>query len=137
MIGLVTIDWVVCLLMPISQQPLSLGHWQMLQGADGPLRCWRSPVDGTYPFRERVVIVLPEVFGVNAWVRSVADRLAGAGVPALAMPLFSRTAPELELGYDPDSLAERRRHKDRTTAAGILEDVAAAASWLQAQGVLI
>ncbi|EAU75431.1 possible carboxymethylenebutenolidase [Synechococcus sp. RS9916] len=134
MIGLVTIDWVVCLLMPISQQPLLPGHWQMLQGADGPLRCWWSPVDDTSPSLGRAVLVLPEVFGVNAWVRSVADRLAGAGVPALAMPLFSRTAPDLELGYDPDALAEGRRHKDRTTVAGILEDVAAAARWLQVQG---
>ena len=106
----------------------------MLQGTDVPLRCWWSPVNGTSSLRERAVLVLPEVFGVNAWVRSVADRLAGAGVPALAMPLFSRTAPELELGYDPDSLAEGRRHKERTTVAGILADVAAAARWLQAQG---
>lgn len=134
MIGLVTIDWVVCVLMPISQQPLSPGHWQILQGTDVPLRCWWSPVNGTLASRDRAFLVLPEVFGVNAWVRSVADRLAGAGVSALAMPLFSRTAPELELGYDPDSLAEGRRHKECTTVAGILADVAAAARWLQAQG---
>ena len=37
----------------------------------------------------RVLILLPEVFGVNAWVRSLADRLAAQGYPALALPLFS------------------------------------------------
>ena len=44
--------------------------------------------------------MLPEVFGVNAWVRSVADRLAAQGHPALAVPLFARTAPDLELSYE-------------------------------------
>ena len=47
------------------------------------------------------MIVLPEIFGLNDWVRGVADRLSATGVPALAMPLFARTAPDLELGYDP------------------------------------
>ena len=43
--------------------------------------------------------MLLEVFGVNAWVRSVAGRLAAQGYLALAVPLFSRTAPDLELAY--------------------------------------
>tara|TARA_B100000674_G_scaffold308339_1_gene256069 strand:- start:9 stop:371 length:363 start_codon:yes stop_codon:yes gene_type:complete len=80
----------------------------------------------------RVYIVLPEVFGVNAWVRSVADRLAAHGHPALALPLFSRTAPDLELAYEPSDLAQGRRHKDATTADQILGDVSAALSWLRA-----
>ncbi len=46
-----------------------------------------------------MVLVFPEVFGVNSWVRSVVDRLADHGFAALAMPLFARTAPELDLGY--------------------------------------
>ena len=79
----------------------------------------------------RIYIVLPEVFGVNAWVRSVADRLAAQGYPALAVPLFSRTAPDLELAYDASDLAEGRRHKDATTSEQILADVAAAVSWFR------
>ena len=66
---------------------------------------------------------------MNAWVRSVADRLAVQGLPALAVPLFSRTAPGLELAYDASDLAEGRRHKDATTAAQILADVSAAVAW--------
>tara|TARA_B000000532_G_C18732308_1_gene347403 strand:+ start:115 stop:732 length:618 start_codon:yes stop_codon:yes gene_type:complete len=73
------------------------------------------------------------VFGVNAWVRSVADRLAAQGHPALAVPLFSRTAPDLELAYDASDLAEGRRHKDATTSEQILADVAAAVSWFRAR----
>ena len=72
--------------------------------------------------------MLPEVFGVNAWVRSVADRLAAQGHPALAVPLFARTAPDLELAYEPSDLAQGRRHKDATTSEQILADVAAASA---------
>ena len=79
----------------------------------------------------RIYIVLPEVFGVNAWVRSVADRLAAQGLPALAVPLFARTAPELELGYETSDLAQGRAHKDATTASQILSDVSAAVAWSQ------
>lgn len=120
--------------MPIVSQPLGPASWQSLEGPDVPLRCWWSPASGTSACQDRAVLVLPEVFGVNAWVRSVADRLALAGVSALAMPLFARTAPRLELGYDPESLAEGRRHKDQAHAASILADLAAAAQWLQARG---
>ena len=122
--------------------------WVEISQGPVPLRCWWSPAaqqsqarpqvsaEGTVLTRGRAVLVLPEVFGVNAWVRSVADRLAAVGVPALAMPLFSRTAPALELGYTPEALAEGRSHKERTTAAEILADVRAAAAWLQRQGPL-
>jgi len=75
--------------------------------------------------------VLPEIFGLNPWVRGVADRLSAAGVPALAMPLFARTAPELELGYDSESTREGRRHKDATSTEGILADVQASIHWLR------
>lgn len=55
--------------------------------------------------------MLPEVFGLNAWVRGVADRLAAQGNPALAVPFFACTPPGLELAYDAYDLAEGRLHK--------------------------
>ncbi|MFY8148214.1 MAG: dienelactone hydrolase family protein [Prochlorococcaceae cyanobacterium] len=96
------------------------------------LRCWWEP--GRRGPAAAAVLVLPEVFGVNDWVRRVAGRLAAEGYDALALPLFARTAPDLELAYDEASLAEGRRHKDSTTAAQILADVAAAAGWLEGSG---
>ena len=95
------------------------------------LRCWWSlPTEGS---PRSAVLVLPEVFGVNAWVRGVATRLAEAGHAALAVPLFSRTAPDLELGYDDDALAEGRSHKERTRTAELLADLGRAADWLHGQ----
>ena len=70
---------------------------------------------------------------VNAWVRGVADRLAAHGHPALAVPLFSRTAPNLDLANEPADLVQGRRHKDATTSEQILGDVAAAVSWVRAR----
>ena len=114
------------------------GAWTQLDGEHGlELRCWWSASDparhgkGDKSTPNRVVIVLPEVFGVNSWVRSVADRLAADGVPALAIPLFSRTAPDLNLGYSDADLALGRTHKEATTAEQILSDVAVAISWLR------
>ena len=123
----------------IETSDSSGGAWvEVLNGPVG-LRCWwADPLtcrDDIYAksFTNRVYIVLPEVFGVNAWVRSVADRLAAQGYPALAVPLFSRTAPDLELAYDSSDLAEGCRHKDVSTSEQILADVAAAISWLRAR----
>jgi carboxymethylenebutenolidase len=95
------------------------------------LRCWWS-LPPERPARS-AVLVLPEVFGVNAWVRGVASRLAEAGHAALAVPLFSRTAPDLELGYGDQDLAEGRCHKERTSTADLLADLGLAADWLQRQ----
>nr|WP_255445679.1 dienelactone hydrolase family protein [Synechococcus sp. A15-62] len=117
----------------------SRGVWVAVRNGSVCLRCWwaepqRSANDIVSNLSlERVYIVLPEVFGVNGWVRSVADRLAAHGHPALAVPLFARTGPNLELAYEPSDLAEGRRHKDATTSEQILADVAAAVAWLRAQ----
>ena len=70
--------------------------WHTIAGSDAPLRCWQELA----PQARSVVLVLPEVFGINGWMRSVAARLAAAGHVALVMPLFARTAPALDLGYD-------------------------------------
>ena len=93
------------------------GRWVQIEEGTVPLRCWWNN-----PQKEskNVVLVLPEVFGINSWVRSVVDRLAEKGIPALAMPLFARTAPELNLGYGEDDLTEGRRHKDQTTTQKFL-----------------
>jgi carboxymethylenebutenolidase len=77
------------------------------------------------------VLVLPEVFGVNAWVRSVADRLAEEGYAALAISTFWRTAPQLDVGYDEAGLVAGREHRDQVSADQLRDDVAAAAAWLQ------
>jgi len=123
------------LTLPAMARP-TRGEWVRLAVAEAPgvaptalPAWWARPADG--PPRA-AVLVLPEVFGVNAWVCSVADRLAAAGYGALAISSFARTAPDLDVGYDAAGLEEGRRHRDQVTASQLLADVAAAAAWLQA-----
>ena len=50
------------------------------------------------------IIVIPEIFGVNAGIRQKADKWAAAGYLAVAPDIFWRLAPGVEL--DPDLEAE-------------------------------
>jgi carboxymethylenebutenolidase len=47
------------------------------------------------------LVVVQEIFGVNAHIRSVADGWARDGFFAVAPALFDRIQPGIELGYDP------------------------------------
>ena len=46
------------------------------------------------------VVVLQEIFGLNAHVRSLPERFAEAGYYAVAPALFDRAESGIELGYD-------------------------------------
>jgi carboxymethylenebutenolidase len=49
------------------------------------------------------VIVIQEIFGINAWLRSVADWLAANGFLAVAPDLFHRQEPGIELTDQTDA----------------------------------
>jgi carboxymethylenebutenolidase len=48
----------------------------------------------------RALVVLQEIFGVNAHMRLVSERLAGFGYHVLSPALFDRAEKHVELGYD-------------------------------------
>jgi len=52
------------------------------------------------------VIVYMEIFGINAHIRDVTERLAGEGYVALAPDYFHRTGPGVEYGYDDEGMAK-------------------------------
>ncbi|NJR67604.1 MAG: dienelactone hydrolase family protein [Synechococcales cyanobacterium CRU_2_2] len=83
--------------------------------------------DGPFPG----ILVIQEVFGVNAHIRDVTERIAAEGYLAIAPALYQRTAPGFDVGYDDAALAEGRKYKDMTTAAELLSDLAAAIAYLQ------
>lgn len=72
---------------------------------DGNFTCYaaRPDIAGNYP----VIVVLQEIFGVNANIRSVVDSYASKGYIALAPDLFWRQEPNVALS--PDSEADRTR----------------------------
>lgn len=54
-----------------------------------------------------VIVVLQEIFGINANIRSIADAYAGEGYIAIAPDLFWRQQPNVEL--DPASAEDREQ----------------------------
>lgn len=54
------------------------------------------------------VVVIQEIFGVNAHIRGVADGFAAAGYATLAPALFDRAERGVELGYDAAGLSRGR-----------------------------
>lgn len=75
------------------------------------------------------VVVLPEIFGVNAHIRAVADGFAAAGYLALAPATFHRVKPGVELAYTPDDIAAGVALKaavEALPAPGVLQDIQAA-----------
>lgn len=77
------------------------------------------------------VIVIQEIFGVNAHIRDVTERLANVGYMAIAPAIYQRTAPGFEVGYGPDDLVLGRKYKALTQADELLSDIKATIAYLR------
>ena len=104
------------------------GQWTNIYSGDLPLKSWWVDSGNVC---EYVSIVLPEVFGINNWIRNFSEKLAEQNVPVLALLLYGRTAPNLDLGYGEEDLKLGRHHKNLTTFKNIIEDVSAAINWVK------
>lgn len=100
------------------------GHW---------LNAYAKPVKGG----KAGIVVLQEIFGVNAHIRSVADRVADEGYAAIAPALFDRKERGFESGYTPDEVASARRFLADVNWETSLLDVKAAVDHLLAQGLKV
>jgi carboxymethylenebutenolidase len=75
-----------------------MGEWVKLRAADGQeLSAWVARPEGE-PIAGLVVV--QEIFGVNAHIRSVTDGWAKDGFLAIAPALFDRIEPGVELSYE-------------------------------------
>ncbi|MBS3960063.1 MAG: dienelactone hydrolase family protein [Xanthomonadaceae bacterium] len=106
-----------------------MGHSVTLSTADGPLSAWRADPSG--PVRGALVVV-QEIFGLNAHIRGVVDRFAEAGFAAIAPALFDPLEPGLELPYDADGVARGLALVDALGFERPLAAVAAAAAVVEA-----
>jgi len=77
------------------------------------------------------IVVIQEIFGVNAHIRSVADRFAALGYAALAPALFDPVEPGVELGYDAAGIAKGRELVGALGFDRALDGVKAAADFLR------
>lgn len=80
------------------------------------------------------IVVIQEIFGVNAHIRSVADRFAQAGYLTIAPALFDRTERDVELDYTPEAIQKGMQIVQRVPLDRTLSDIAAAIQYLREHG---
>jgi carboxymethylenebutenolidase len=83
------------------------------------------------------VVVLQEIFGVNAHIRAVADGYAADGYLAVAPATFHRVKPGVDLGYAPDGMSAGMALKatvEALPAPGVLQDIQAAINYAAQAG---
>lgn len=84
---------------------------------------------GAGPFP--AVVVIQEIFGVNAHIRDVTERFARAGYVAIAPAIYQRLAPGFEVGYTEAEVMLGREYKNQTQADELLGDIQGAIAYLQ------
>lgn len=108
-----------------------MGEWMPLTTAAGPVRGWLAQPQH---LSRGAVIVIQEIFGVNAHIRRVVDRFAQAGFTAMAPALFDTLQPDVELGYDDAGIAQGRELTAELGFERALQIVSASAQWLRESG---
>ncbi len=79
------------------------------------------------------VVILQEIFGVNAYIRSVVDDFAQQGYLTLAPALFDRARKHTELPYDAAGVSEGKSLMQALPLQDTLADVEAAMLYLRQQ----
>ena len=104
-----------------------MGQWIELKAADGQaVSAWQAEPAGA---PRGAVVVLPEIFGVNAHIRAVTDGFAAEGWLALAPATFGRVRAGVDLGYTEAEVQTGiglKRAAEALPAPGVLPDVQAA-----------
>lgn len=112
-----------------------MGTFIDLQAADGI----RFPAYVAQPSGKPkgAVVVIQEIFGVNAHIRSVADGYAADGYLAVAPSTFHRVKAGVDLGYTPEDMKagmELKAAVEALPAPGVLQDIQAAITHAAAAG---
>ena len=96
--------------------------WIDIPGPDGTFQAYQAlPRGGKGPG----IVLIQEIFGVNAHIRSVAEQFAADGYVVLAPDLFWRQGAHIELGYDDADWNKAVALKGATDTGKAVADVAA------------
>jgi carboxymethylenebutenolidase len=80
------------------------------------------------------LVVVQEIFGVNAHIKRVADGFAADGYHVLSPALFDRAERDIELGYEKDDVARGRGLREKISLDEMLLDIAACGAALKGAG---
>jgi carboxymethylenebutenolidase len=111
---------------------MSMGEYTTIMARDGhEFQAWLSAAPG----RARgAVVVIQEIFGVNAHIRAVTDDFAAQGYTAIAPCLFDRVRRGIELGVSPADIQEGAGYAKQLAPENTLRDVAAAIAVTRSSG---
>jgi carboxymethylenebutenolidase len=100
-----------------------MGEFTRLMARDGhEFDAWLAPAKGT---PRGAIVVLQEIFGVNAHIRAVTDGFAAEGYVAIAPSLFDRVHRNVELGYGPKEMDQGRGYVAQIKEEELLRDMQA------------
>jgi len=113
-----------------DQRVPTLGHDIDLQAADG--HRFGAYLSNPASPNGAGLVVLHEIFGVNAHIREVCDGYARRGLKVVAPALFDRAQRGIALGYDDASIETGRRLRSAIALDVVLLDLQAAIDSVQA-----
>lgn len=103
---------------------MSTARWETLMARDGhQFAAYLAPAVGT---ARGAMVVLQEIFGVNAHIRAVTEQYAAAGFFAIAPALFDRVGRNIELGYTQKDMEQGTGYRLQVDEAKVLLDIGAA-----------
>jgi len=108
-----------------------ISHSITIDVGGSPMPAYLARPDGDAPLP--AVIVLQEIFGVNAEVKRITDLVASAGYVGLAINYYHRTHPDLNEPYTPAGLQAGFAAAGAVTRANLTADLTAAIDWLNEQ----
>jgi carboxymethylenebutenolidase len=110
-----------------------MGEWVQVRGPDGTFKAYVARPNGT---PKAAVVVVQEIFGVNAVIRGKADWLAREGYLAVAPDLFWRIKHGIELtDRTQDEWKKALGYMDQLNKNASVKDVQATLTWARSQGV--
>jgi carboxymethylenebutenolidase len=83
------------------------------------------------------LVVVQEIFGVNAHIKKVADRWAADGYVALAPALFDRVERGVDMGYEPNDIQQGRELRGKISTDDSVRDLRAAVRELARAGLRV
>jgi carboxymethylenebutenolidase len=78
-----------------------MSHWTTLGTAHGQVSAWHARPQGT---PRGGLVIIQEIFGVNAYIREVANYYAAQGYEVLAPGLFDPVQKDTQLDYDQEGV---------------------------------
>lgn len=108
-------------------------RWIRVETSDGSFDAYLSLPPAGKQAGGPGIVLIQEIFGVNAHIRSVADQYAADGYVVLAPDIFWRQAPRVELGYAGADMEQAMSLRKSVDVEAAMSDITATIKALRAE----